>query len=464
MASGSFHIPQKQTPEQVEALFASQRSGDRVGHRIHLLLAAGGCFFAGWETTFAEWAMLPVLICFLVRMTGQHRVLEPLAFDRVVRLWLAFGAWLGVSVMWSHASGPKEWLTDVQSMRFFVLPLILWPVLDRRAWLIGALVAGIACGQMSQIVHLASVASNATWQPFQRMPGRISGWWDPVVGGSVLCAGLGLWLGAALYARTTRVHLIGMAGSLATVVCIALTGTRGAWIAGALLLGIAAWILVRRTRFRAAALGTVIAIVLVGGTLGIGACAYVMSVKDPAMLPGIAQRLRHGIDEVRGSGDPRGYETDTGLRLAMWKWGWAALRTHPLIGVGAGGYKPWVRAQSEEQAIALGVPAGAITRVHSHAHSWYVHTFATLGMIGGSLLLWLIGRTLVAGMRGPVGVGWFAHGPPLALAGLACAGLFDSITVNQQTALLFFVLIGLCLPTRPREAGGRDAVGAGGTL
>ncbi len=466
MASGTFHIPKRQTPEQVDALFASQRSGDRIGHRIHLLLAAGGCFFAGWETSFAEWAMLPVLICFLVRMTGQHKVLEPLAFDRVVRLWLAFGTWLGVSVLWSYANGPKEWLTDVQSMRFFVLPLILWPVLDRRAWLIGALAAGIACGQISQFVHLAGIVMHTSWMPFHRMPGRISGWWDPVVGGSVLCAGLGLWLGAALYARTTRVHLIGMAGSLATVVCIALTGTRGAWIGAALLLGIAAWILVRRTRFRAAALGAVIAIVLVGGTLGIGACVYVMSVRDPATLPGIAQRLRHGIDEVRGAGDPRGYETDTGLRLAMWKWGWAALRTHPLIGVGAGGYKPWVRAQSEEQAVALGAPAGAAPHVHSHAHSWYVHTFATLGMIGGSLLLWLIGRTFVAGIRGPVGAGWFAQGPPLALAGLACAGLFDSITVNQQTALLFFVLIGLCLPTRPHEVGGRDerrVIGVGGT-
>jgi hypothetical protein len=41
-------------------------------------------------------------------------------------------------------------------------------------------------------------------------------------------------------------------------------------------------------------------------------------------------------------------------------------------------------------------------------------------------------------------------GPPLALVGLAAAGLFDTIHVNQQTANLLFILLALCVPMRPR--------------
>ncbi len=455
MPSDPLHIPRPLTPEQVEVLFANQRTGDPAGHAIHVALAMGGCFFAGWATSFAEWCMVPVLICFLVRMTGQHRVLEPLAFDRVIRLWLAWGAWVGLSVLWSYgrAPGVHEWLNDVQSLRFFALPLIFWPVMDRRSWLIAALVAGTGCGQIAQIVHLVTITLHTAWMPFHRDVGRITGWWDPAVSGSILCAGLGFWLSAAVFARTVRTHLIGVAGSLATLACIALTGTRGAWIGAALLLGIACGILLRRSRFRRLAIGIMAAAVLAVCTLGVGAWMYVADATDPSSLPGIAQRLRHGVDEVRDALRPRGYESDTGLRIAMARWGWAALRTHPLFGVGAGGYRPWVQSRTEEEAAELHAPAGARPRVRSHAHSWYIHTFATLGMIGGVLLLWLMGSAVLSGLRGGHDSGLFARGPPLALLGLAGAGLFDSITINQQTSLLFYVLIALCLPCRPREAG-----------
>jgi O-antigen ligase len=461
MALDALHIPRPQTPEQVQTLFVAQRRGDRVGHAIHLALALGGCFFTGWSTSYAEWCMLPVLICFLVRMTGQHRVLEPLAHDRVVRLWVAWGAWAGLSVLWSYgrAPGVHEWLNDVQSLRFFALPLVLWPVMDRRNWLIAAVVAGIACGQLSQNVHLATISLHTSWMPYHREMGRITGWWDPAVSGSILCAGLGFWLSAGVFGKTVRARMIGATGSLATLGCIALTGTRGAWIGAALLLGIACWMLLRRSRSQGFAIGAVAAVALAAGTLGVGAWMYVADVKDPSTLPGIAQRLRHGVDEVRGALGPHGYESDTGLRIAMWRWGWAALRTHPLFGVGAGGYRPWVQSRTEEEAAELHAPAGAIKLVHSHAHSWYVHTFATLGVIGGALLLWLVGTAILAGLRGSHDSGLFACGPPMALLGLACAGLFDSITINQQTALLFFVLLALCLPCRPREAGTSDTGG-----
>src|SRR6185369_17706507 len=100
MGQASFHIPRPLAPEQVRQLFAQQRAGDSLGHRIHLTLAVAGCFLGMGFTSLAEWAMLPVLLCFLVRMTGQHRVLEPLAFDRVLRPFLLWAVWVVASVLW----------------------------------------------------------------------------------------------------------------------------------------------------------------------------------------------------------------------------------------------------------------------------------------------------------------------------------------------------------------------------
>ncbi len=471
--SHSLHAPRRHSPEQVDALFARQRLQDATGVQIHLALALGACFFAGWSTTFTEWAAGPVLICFLVRMTGQHSILEPLAFDRVLRLLLAWGAWVGLSVLWSQGrrDGSHAWLNDVQSLRFLPMALILWPVMDRRNWLIVALLAGIACGQFSQIIHLAAIISHSTWQPYHRMPGRVSGWWDPVVGGDVLCAGLGLWLGAAIFASAAGARWVGTIGSLATLGCIALTGTRGAWIGAALLLLIAGGIGLWRVRPRGRVLWPWAISMLAAGMIASAGGYLLLQSKDAANRPDIAARLHQGIEEVRGAFGPDGYRSDTGLRIAMWRWGLGAFRTHPLLGVGAGGFQPWVQSQTSETAAALDVPAGAIPHVHSHAHSWFIHTGATLGIIGIVLLVALTSCAIVGGFlhrplsaargaaaaltanqqRAPWWHDAFLAGPALGLIGLACAGLFDSITINQQTAYIFYLLVALCLPSRPRE-------------
>jgi O-antigen ligase len=471
MASGSLHLPKRQSPEQIEGLFAAQRAGDRVGLRIHFWLALGACFMAGWPTTFVDFAALPVLVCFLIRMTGWHRMLEPLAFDRVVRWLLVWGAWAGLSVLWTVARGKQEhgtapaWMMDVRTLRFLALAIVIWPVMDRRTWLIVALMAGIACGQFSQVVHLAGVAMGWTWIPFHRELGRISGWWDPVSGGTVLCAGLGLWLAPAMWAGSVRARWVGTLGVLATLGCIALTGTRGAWIGAAILVVIAIGLRVCRRESRRSAAWPFGVVMACAGVVGAGAMFALVQHKGAASGIGIEQRFRVGIDEVRNGFGPEGWRTDTGMRIAMWRWAAAEWRTHPVLGVGAGGYQPWVRVRTAEDAERLGAPAGAIPGVHAHAHSTYMHTLATLGAVGFVLFMGLLIVAVVAGMRAPpAGASggrlrdWLAMGPALGLIGLACAGLFDTITVNQQPSYMFFLLIALCVPSRPREDG-IEAVG-----
>ena len=181
MASGSFHIPRRLSPEEVDALFAAQRSGDPVGVKIHMLLALGACFFAGWSTSFVEWAALPVLICFLVRMTGRHAILEPLAHDRVLRLLLVWGAWMGVSVLWSAGmhdpvTGAWPWLAEAKSLRFLAMAVILWPVMDRRSWLANTMYSP---GLVSTSGQLRVVLSLGVYHPDSRT--RFSKPWRPIL-------------------------------------------------------------------------------------------------------------------------------------------------------------------------------------------------------------------------------------------------------------------------------------------
>src|SRR5690606_40313370 len=62
-----------------------------------------------------------------------------------------------------------------------------------------------------------------TWN---RLPGRNSGWWDPVIAGSLLTAALGLHLPAALWGKKVW-RALGIAGCAITLPGILATGTRG---------------------------------------------------------------------------------------------------------------------------------------------------------------------------------------------------------------------------------------------
>ena len=476
------------TPLEVNDLFARQRDGDPLGVAVHRFMALYACFAAGLSTSIVEWSALPLLICFLVRMTGQHRILRPLWFDSVGLLTVAWAALLTLSMLYSAASG-RDVLTDWQSIRYAGFVIALWPVLDIRAWLIRALIAGLLVGQGAQLLQFLQMTFDFRLLPIDRMPGRISGWWEPVVAGSLLCGALGLHLGATLFPpprgrergvgslvpvtqasrdsaarRSSVARVIAFFGVLITLAGILATGTRGAWIGATLLLVFAfLLIMVRVAQASRLCMGDAspqrtsimrgllrpLALILLLTTLSLGAVALFAG-------QGLRDRYHRGVDEVRAALTEQNYATDTGLRIAMWKWAIAASRTHPLLGVGSGGYQPFVRSQTPESAATLGAPAQAIPLVHRHAHSWYLHTLAVTGLLGFATLFLLFVRAVVSGLRPPAspdGVLPNPHnlGPALALIGLACAGLFDPITVNAQTSYLFWILIALCLPSRPRD-------------
>jgi O-antigen ligase len=393
-------------------------------------------------------------------MFTHHRMLGPLVWDPLIRVFVLFIAWLGLSALWTHG-GSRHWLDDGQSLRFALLLPALYPVLDRRGLLLAALTLGLLCGQGSQLVHLFSQWAGHT--VFDRDPHRISGWWDPVIAGSLLCACLGLLLGrvrpdASLPRRW-------LPAILTTLLAIAITGTRGGWIAAVLLIIVAAALMLRSTSRRRA----VLVLAAVTTLLAIAAAAVLAA-------PPIRARFDRAVSEVRSALTTNDYTTDTGLRIAMAHWAVIEFTSHPLRGVGAGGYRPFAAARCtvppptrdaakpdaepprkpkrRSPAIEPARPIDPDTKLplpHAHAHSWFLHTLATLGLPGLVLLLTALAIALRPLWSRAAALDPTARIAAFGLLGLTLAGLFDTIHVNQQTAYMLFVLLALSITMRPDE-------------
>jgi hypothetical protein len=270
----------RQTPAEIDALFAKQRAADPFGHRLHVVLAGVYCVALWGPTTVSEWAMAPLAACWLVRMYSHHRIMGPLVWDWCVRLTLLFAAWLGLSAVWSADSA--RWADDIGPMRAALALAFLYPVLDARGRLVFVLLMGGVLGFIAQLLQAAGVlprGGSAAGQAIEDAS-RISGMWDPAVGGSMLVGMLGLSLGALMAVsrvRWPRNVVGGLAVTpLLAIAGIVMTGTRGAMLAGAALVAVCAPVIVwmwmqrllpaqRGLRLAAAVVVPLAAVVMIAG-------------------------------------------------------------------------------------------------------------------------------------------------------------------------------------------------------
>jgi len=427
--------------EEIEHRFGEQRLRDAAARRGHLIVACGFCLLVGSPITVMEVAGVILIAVFLLRL------------PRVAGLWIhgvgqppyllltAWAAWWVLGLSWS--SDRAHGLDELANLRWMLIPMAIWPVMDGRRWLVWALAAGFVFGYASQVWHGIGRALEVEWMTFDRLPTRNSGWWDPVVGGSLLCAALGLHLPPAAFGRG-RERWIGLAGVAATLAALLATGTRGAWAGGVCLLGmtglIVAWRVVRERSVRA--------------RLPLAACAaaLLVGVFVAAFSEAFRERASAGVSEVRRVLVEGDFDSDTGGRLLMWRQGVRQFLDAPLAGSGTGAYESRARAALPEDERWLA------HRIHGHAHSAALHAAATGGLVGLLLGAGVIGAGVWGGLRRNPGEqrGGYDAGPAFALMGLAFAGAFDTIQVNAQTAAMLGLLLGLCLPVRPRPVVRRE--------
>lgn len=430
---------------------------DRPGQTTHLVCAMLAAFLFAGPTTAVELAGAPLILFWFVRFRRTLVASLGLFLSPALLAVLAFALWQWLSLAWT--SGAAVGVKQAGAMRWLWVFPMLFPLLaagprHRVLWIVAALAAGFLAGNLAQLGHIIGRAAGIDWLTWNRKPGRDSGWWDPVVGGTLLTAALGMHAAAAALARA-RPRLV--FGSLAgiTLFAILATGTRGAWIAGGVLV------------LAAIALGLARAVLARGAgsprrvvpALALAAAAIALGAGVVALAPGPRERLRLAVQDLRGAVDRKDFTSDTGARLIMGWWALEALADRPVLGVGAGGYRPWVIDHLQSQSIDP-----AARSLHDHAHNALLHAAATTGGIGLALALAACVLVARSGLRAArdggalaPNPGWnAAHAAPLGgLAGLALVSAFDSVHVNAQTAALLLLLSALAVTSdRPWECRG----------
>jgi len=415
---------------------------DPFGHRLHTFFGLLWCFCLAGPSTVVEIASIPLIVFFLIRTPNIWRTWGSFAVQPLTLFFVAWVAWQALSISWSP--DPRHGFKELGANRWIWVVWMLWPLMARRNWLIAAIAAGFLLGNCSQILHAIGRHWDIPALTWPRMPDRNSGWWDPVVGGSLLVGALGLHIPAAFMGRG-KWRWIAFGGCVVTLVAIFATGTRGAWLAAGGLCEIGITVSVLRVRPLKRLLATLAMVLVLAAA--VGGAVYLVAGDS------IARRVSHARQDMVRALEHNDFDTDTGARILMAAFANQAVREHPLRGVGAGGYQAWTLAQIKARDPSIVDPP-----IHAHPHNTILHIASTTGLIG----LLLAGGVMACAIRGAFrhlgppgptsGLGSYAAGPGFALIGLMLAGLFDPVHLNAQTSAMLFTLMALCLYSRPTAA------------
>lgn len=393
---------------------------DSIGDRIHLVLACVAMIGIAGPVSMVDFAVMPLVVFFLVRVLNTFPVWIHGFGQPVVLVGLVLAALMGVSLLWSP--DPAAGLEHIGELRWLAMIGFVYPVIEHRRVLIACLCIGFVIGNGAQVVDAFDGFGNP-WlaERLWHEPNRISGWWDPAVGGSLLIAALGLHLPAAAMG-TGRWRILGLLGTVITIAALIATGTRGAWIAavGLVVIGLVVCGFRRRESSRG---------MLIGGVVGV----VVIGVVGALVTGGGSDRIRVARDEVSRAVDGD-FASSTGARISM---GGQALRAgfeHPLGGLGAGGFRSWMEQRTADDLDD-----------HAHAHSSALQLWAEHGVAGVLIGVMLMAVVLVNAWRRGVADPWggYGMGPFFAVVGLVLVGAFDSILINVNTAALLGVLAAL---------------------
>lgn len=427
---------------------------DRFGDPIHLALACLFCFAAAWPVSIAESAALALAICWLIRLPFLWRTHLLLARQWHFLLFLLLLLWH--TAMLAGIRDVKEGVEQWGAFRYAALVPALFPIVRHRGWLMLAAAAGFAIGASLQIVEAVLPGVVAAALEHRTPDGRVGGWWPPVLAGELLVGALAIHAAALLHARTRATLLVAAAGSLLSLGGILLSGTRGAWIAAAVLL-LTVLVAAFRTRLRTVAARRAAILALVLATLAALAMLLVTE--------GGRRRLVDARNEAVRLVERGESQTNIGLRARMLEWAWRAAKEHPLTGIGPGQFPAWVAAA---KPLAAGDERGAIEQFererHGHCHNTPLAMTLAAGVPGLSLLVAAVAAAMLAGFRrgdgraqGPAAIHAYAAAPPWLLLATVLLWPFDAVIVSVQPMMLMMLGAALSPGWIPAMPGDRPA-------
>jgi O-antigen ligase len=368
--------------------------GRRLGPLLLPLVLVGGVAFdnGGYDATTWGWAtLLPLVVIGLLLVSGRGRRPGSLGLGFLAVL-AALVAWTAISVAWSLAVSQS--VLEAERGLVYLAAAAAFLAFERED--VESLLLGL----------VAAIAIVCVWALCLRAFGGAGSYDVDSVGPGAtrrLAEPLGYSNGLGAFAAIGAVVTGALAASkrnaafaaplLLFLPTLYFTYSRGAWLAltaGALAgLALAAPRLSRRLVIAVAAavaVAFVVALVRVGGP---AAAVREFSGAGPTVKSGARGRLL----SLSGSS-----------RAQYWHVAWHEYESHPLGGVGAGGFqRSWLRLRPAPLPVL-------------DAHSLYLETLAELGPLGLALLVAALALPVVAGVR--------ARGDPLAAAAVGGYAVF----------------------------------------
>ncbi len=278
------------------------------------------------------------------------------------------------------------------------------------------LICGAVLSNLSVIFQAAPKLSAKVW----RFGGVTSG----MIQGSLLSMFLPIYILLFLHFKEHRLKIFFFLASIIGTVSILLTGTRGAWLAAAIL--IPTVILIYSEKKLKNFSATLATLAIVGGII--------------FFTPTLSNRLATVTDLHMQSNSER---------LLMWKSAWQMFKDNPIFGVGYGEYKfayqtKYISPQAKEKNL-------------EHAHSNFFQILAECGIVGFSAFIFMIVYFSYFCLRG-----WSKEKNLAylmffsALWGMVLHGLTEYNFETAMTSKIFWFALALCLAYCRKDISAED--------
>jgi O-antigen ligase len=404
----------------------------RWGHMLYITSACVFCLFIALPQSFFEVSSAVLVGFFVVRLYAMWRLYPPMLSLPIVSLAILYTLYTAIGILWSpnQVYGFHEF--DVT--RWILVVPALWPLRHLRRWFIFCIILSYLTVNSVQLIQFLALEFGWESLDFDAYPDRISAWYMPASGGSILLASFGLHLPIALNRRHSLRWPARVLSIIALLAVIA-TGARGAWIAAALLTTLAVGITIWQSSHRTRTLVTAVII-----------AAVVLPVAWFALGSKIESRVVEARTELRRTIEDKDFATSMGARVNMWIWAGRAFAEHPILGTGTGSYQTWVKAEQTELGIDL-----VKEPIERNAHGAYVHIAATQGLVGLILFGALLTAVLIGAAPNASDISTYQAGLFMAIVGVVIVGIFATYHLHTQTAAVLCTLVALSQrPSNPQ--------------
>jgi hypothetical protein len=441
---------------------ARVRERDAIGHAVHALVAALAVFLQPIANAPANVGF--VLLCIMGALRVRHlwRAWVLMFREWFWLLLVAWTAWTGITLMWSE--GPEYGIRQWSAFRAILWVPLLWPVMDRWRWILGGLLAGVACGNALQLSQY--------WWGWPRLrdgKGTGGGFHMNTYMAAWCATGFAMWMMMAVSIPWRRAMIaVAMASIAAVGIVIAskkgvVAGVAIEVIAVTIFLSIRQRDWIRRAITRACVGAAILSIVwlFVGDRVEQRFAQLVVHEPIPgALLPlptavksasALVQDVAADMRDVDGAtigsfaaaldnasanelmaaatgpeSRPAGLEAPVSemarrVRLAdsrfhIWDYSLNQWRDAPIVGIGYGSVLPRAKHASEhDMTLTAQQRAGVVI---GHPHSTWIQTLAETGLVGFGIYLGWVCVIMAAS--------WRALGPSGAVTGDSLIGAVPS--------------------------------------